>query len=112
MSKLALNGLRLALAGIFTALGCGLLSVPRIAEYLARGGHGPGFRNLLGAFHLAGGVELLLPQLAEKVAVVLGLFVAGVTVYLLAVGAGIITVEPDLMALTLFLFGAWLRLRL
>ena len=53
----------------------------------------------------------MLPQLAEKVAVVLGLFVAGVTFYLLAVGAGVITVEPALMALTLFLFGAWLRLR-
>ena len=53
----------------------------------------------------------MLPQLAEKVAVVLGLFVAGVTVYLLAVGAGVITVEPALMAFTLFLFGAWLRLR-
>jgi hypothetical protein len=109
--KLALNGLRLALAGIVTALGCSLLFVARVAEDLARDGYGPGFRILLGAFHLAGGIALLLPQLAEKVAVVLGLFVAGVTVYLLAVGAGVITVEPALMAFTLFLFGAWLRLR-
>jgi hypothetical protein len=109
--KLALNGLRLALAGIVTAMGCGLLFVPRVALDLASGGYGPGFRILLGAFHLAGGIALLLPQLAEKVAVVLGLFVAGVTVYLLAVGAGVITVEPALMAFTLLLFGAWLRLR-
>jgi hypothetical protein len=102
--KLTLNGLRLALAGLFTALGCGLLFVPRVAEDLARGGCGRGFRILLGAFHLAGGIALLLPQLAEKV-VVLGLFVAGFTVYLLAVGAGVITVEPALLAFTLFCSG-------
>jgi hypothetical protein len=109
--KLALNGSRLALAGIFTALGCGLLFVPWVAEDLARGGYGPGFRLLLGASHLAGGIALLLPHLAEKVALVLGPFVAGVTVYLLAEGEGIMTVEPALMAFVLLLFGAWLRLR-
>jgi hypothetical protein len=109
--KLALTGLRLALAGIFMALGCGLLFVPRVALDLAHGGYGPGFRILVGAFHIAGGIALLLPQLAEKVTVVLGLFVAGFTVYLLAVGAGIITVEPALTAFTLFVFGVWLRLR-
>ena len=105
LEKLALSGLRLALAGIFMALGCGLLFVPRVAEDLARGGYGPGFRILLGALHLAGGLALLLPQLAEKAAVVLGLFVAGVTVYLLAVGAGVITVEPALMAFALLIRG-------
>ena len=109
--KLALNGLRLALAGIFMALGCGLLFVPGLLKTWHAAGYGPGFRILLGAFHLAGGLALSLPQLAEKAAVVLGLFVAGVTVYLLAVGAGGVTVEPALMAFTLFLFGAWLRLR-
>jgi hypothetical protein len=109
--KLALNGLRLVLAGIFTALGCGLLAAPGVAEHVARGGYGPGFRILLGALHLVGGIALLLPQLAEKVAVVLGLFVAGVTIYLLAVRAGIMTVEPALMAFSLFLFVAWLRFR-
>ena len=77
--KLVLNGLTFALAGIFTALGCGLLFVPQVALDLARG-YGPGCRILFGAFHIAGGIALLLPQLAEKVAVVLGLFVAGVTV--------------------------------
>ncbi len=109
--KLALNGLRLALAGVVTALGCGLLFVPRVALDLARGGYGPGFRTLLGVFHLVGGIALLLPQLAERVVVVLGLFVAGVTVYLLAVGAGVMTVEPAVMAFTLLLFGAWMRIR-
>ena len=86
-------------------------SCPGLLNNLARGGYGPGFRILLGAFHLAEGIALLLLRFAEKVAVVLGLFVAGDTFYLLAVGAGVITVEPALMALTLFLFGAWLRLR-
>jgi hypothetical protein len=38
-------------------------------------------------------------------------FIAGVTVYLIAEGEGIMTVEPALMAFVLFLFGAWLRLR-
>ncbi len=109
--KLALNGVRLALAGSVAALGFGLLFVPRVALDLARGGYGSGFRILLGALHLAGGIALLLPQLAEKVAGVLGLFVAGVTVYLLAARAGVMTVEPALVALTLLLLGAWLRLR-
>ena len=109
--KLALNGLRFVLAVVFSALGCGLLFVPRVAEDLARGGYGPGFRFLLGASHLAGGIALLLPHLAEKVAIVLGLFVAGVTVYLLAEGEGVMTVEPALMAFVLLLFGAWLRHR-
>jgi hypothetical protein len=109
--KLALNGFRLVLAVVFSALGCGLLFVPWVAEGLARGGYGPGFRFLLGASHLAGGIALLLPQLAEKVALVLGPFIAGVTIYLLAEGEGTMTVEPALMAFALLLFGTWLRLR-
>jgi hypothetical protein len=107
--KLALNGLRLVLAVVFSALGCGLLFVPRVAEDLASGGYGPGFRSLLGASHIAAGIALLLPHLAEKTALVLGLFVAGVTVYSLA--EGITTAEPALMAFVLLLFGAWSRLR-
>jgi hypothetical protein len=107
--KLALSGLRLVLAIVISTLGCGLLFVPRVAEDLARGGYGPGFRFLLGASHLAGGIALLLPHLAEKVALVLGPFVAGVTVYLLAAGEGILTVQPALMAFVLLLFGACLR---
>jgi hypothetical protein len=109
--KLALNGLRLVLAVVFSALGCGLLFVPRVAEDLARGGYGPGFRFLLGASHLAAGIALLAPRLAEKTALILGHIVAGVTVYSLAEGEGITTAEPALMAFVLLLFGAWLRLR-
>ena len=109
--KLALNGLRLVLAAGCSALGYGLLFVPRVAEDLARGGYGSGFRFLLGASHVAAGIALLFPHLAEKVALVLGPFIAGVTVYLLAEGSGTMTVEPALTAFVLLLIGAWLRLR-
>ena len=109
--KLALNGSRLVLAVVFSALACGLLFVPRVAEDLARGGYGPGFRFLLGASHLAGGIALLLPHLAEKVALVLGPFIAGVTVYLLAEGEDTMAFEAALMAFVLLLLGAWMRLR-
>jgi hypothetical protein len=109
--KLALNGFRLVLAVVCLALGCGLLFVPRVAEDLTRGGFGPGFRFLLGASHLAGGIALLFSHLVEKVALVLVPLLAGVTVYWLAEGEGIMTVEPALMAFVLLLFGAWLQLR-
>jgi uncharacterized membrane protein YphA (DoxX/SURF4 family) len=109
--KLALNGFRLILAVVFSTLGCVFFFVPRVVEDLARAGYGPGVRFLLGASHLAGGIALLLPHLAEKVAIALGLFVAGVTVYLLAGGEDTVTVEPALMAFFLLLVGAWLRLR-
>ena len=49
----------------FSVLGCGLLFVPRVEEVFARGGFGPGFRFLLGVFHLAAGIALLLQHLAE-----------------------------------------------
>src|SRR5262249_42995153 len=109
--KLALSGLSLVLAVVLSALGCGCLFVPLSAEGLARGGYGPGFWVLLGASHLAGGITLLVSRLAEKVALVLGLFVAGVAAYLLSVGEGILTGRPALMAFALLLFGAGLRLR-
>jgi hypothetical protein len=109
--KLAFNGLRLVLGVVFSALGCALLFVPGVAEGLARGGYGPGFRFLLGACNLAGGSALLLSRLVEKVALVLGLLVAGITVYLLTEGAGIVTFEPTVVAFVLLLFGAWLRFR-
>ena len=108
--KLALNGLRLLLAVVFFALGCGLLFTHRVTANLASA-YGPGLPVLLGAAHLGGGIALLLPHLAEKVAVVLGAFVAGVAVYLLADGERVMAVEPAVMAFVLLLFGAWLRLR-
>jgi hypothetical protein len=57
------------------------------------------------------GIALPLPHLAEKVALVLGPFGPGVTVYLLGEGEDTPTVEPALMAFLLLLFGTWLRLR-
>jgi hypothetical protein len=109
--KLAFNGLRLVLAVVFSALGCALLFVPGVAEGLARGGYGPGFRFLIGVCNIAGGIALLLSRLVEKVALVLGLLVAGITVYLLTEGQGIVTIEPTVVAFVLLLFGAWLRFR-
>jgi hypothetical protein len=109
--KLAYNGLRLVLAVVFSALGCALLFVPGVTEGLARGGYGPGFRFLLGVCHLAGGIALLLSRIVERVAFVLGLVVAGITVYLLAEGKGIVTIEPTVVAFVLLMFGAWLRFR-
>lgn len=109
--KLALSGLRLVLAVVLSALGCGLLFVARVAEDLARGGHGPGSWYLFVASHLAGGIALLAPSLAEKVALVLGLFVAGVAAYLLSEGEAIMTGGAALMAFALLLFGAGLQLR-
>jgi hypothetical protein len=109
--KLALSALRLGLAGVLAALGFGLLFLPQVAEQFARGRYSLRFRILLGAFHLAGGIAFLLPQVAERIAVVLGLSVAGVAVYLLAEGAGVITVEPALLAFVIFLFGGWLQFR-
>ena len=61
--------------------------------------------------NIAGGIALLLSRLVEKVALVLGLLVAGITVYLLAEGEGIVTIEPTVVAFVLLLFGAWLRFR-
>jgi hypothetical protein len=109
--KLALNGFRLILAVVFSSLGCVFLFLPQVAADLARAGYGPGVRFLLGASHLAGGIALLLPHLAEKVSLILGLFVAGVTVYLLAEGEETVTIEPAIMAFALLLLGAWLQLR-
>jgi len=109
--KLALSGLSLVLAVVLSAWGCGFLFMPLSAEGLARGGYGPGFRFLLGASHLAGGMTLLVSRLAEKAAIGLGLFVAGVAAYLLSVGEGLMTGEPALMAFALLLLGASLRLR-
>ena len=109
--KLALTGLSLVLAVVLSALGCGFLFMPLTAEGLARDGYSPGFRFLLGASHLAGGITLLVSRLAEKAALVLGLFVAGVAAYLLSVGEGLRTGGPALMAFALLLLGASLRLR-
>jgi hypothetical protein len=108
--KLALSGLTLVLAVVLSALGCGFLFVPRVADDLARGRHGPSFSLLLGASYVAGGIVLLATRRAEKVALVLGTFVAGVAAYLLSEGEGIMTGGPALMAFALLLLVAGLRL--
>src|SRR5262245_19965208 len=109
--KLALSGLSLVLAVVLSALGCGFLFVPRVAANLPSGGYRAGFWFLLGASYFAGGIALLAPRRAEKVALVLGLFVASVAAYLLSVGEGIMMGVSALMAFALLLFSAGLRLR-
>jgi hypothetical protein len=108
---LALSGLSLVLTVVLSALGCGLLFIPLSAESFARDGYGPAFRFLLGVSHVVGGITLLVPHLAEKVALVLGLFVAGDAAYLLSVGEGIMAGGPALVALAVLLLGAGLQLR-
>ena len=66
MGMKALPPLRLVLAAGFSELACGLLFVPRLAEVLARGVYGPGFRFHLGVSQLARGIALLLQHLAEE----------------------------------------------
>src|SRR5262245_50434226 len=109
--KLALSGLCLILAVVLSAFGWGFLFVPRFATNVPRGGCRAGFSLLLGASQFAGGIALLAPRRAEKVALVLGLFVAGVAAYLLSEGEGIMTGMSALMAFALLLFSAGLRLR-
>jgi hypothetical protein len=108
---LALRGLRWVLAIVLLTLGCGFWFAPRLAEALAHGEFGPGFGLLLGATHLAGGIALLVPRLAARTALVLGLFIAGITVPLVESGQNISTGGPALMAFALLLLGAGSRLR-
>ena len=109
--KLALSSLRVLLAVAFLAMGCGFLFAPGIAEDLARIKFGPEFRWLLGAAHLAGGMALLIPRMAKEASLWLGLFVAVVTFFLHAAGAGIRPAGPAVLVLVLLLFGVCLRLR-
>jgi hypothetical protein len=112
--RLALLGLRCGLAVVLAALGYGLSFAPWPAEPLGRAGLGPGFARLLGSAHLAGGIVLLIPRLAEPAAFILGLSIAGLAVSLREVGERI---PPGglavltLMAMALLLLAAALRLR-
>jgi hypothetical protein len=112
--RLALLGLRCALAVVLATLGSGLWLAPHVAEGLGRVEFGPGFARSLGASLLTGGITLLVPRLAVRAAFILGLSIAGVTVSLPEAGE---RVSPDaiafmaLMALALLTLGAALRLR-
>ena len=110
----ALLGLRCVLAVVLATLGCGSWFAPWVAEELGRVKLGPGFAQLLGASLLAGGITLLVPRLAVRAAFLLGLSIAGVMVSLPEAGekvsSGAIALMA-LMALSLLLLGAALRLR-
>jgi hypothetical protein len=110
--RLALSGLSLVLAVVFSTLAFGCFFEPRVAEALAGDGYGAGFRFLLGSSHLVGALALMAPCLADKAAFVLGLLVAGGAAYLLAEGEGVMAgVPPLLLASALFCFVACWRLR-
>jgi hypothetical protein len=110
--RLALGGLGLILAVVFSAVAFGCFFETRVAEDLARNGYGAGFRILLGSLLLVGMIALIAPRLADKAALVLGLLVAGGVAYLLANGEDVMAgVPPLLLASALFLFVACCRLR-
>lgn len=101
----------MALAAVMSALGSGLILLPLIAEDFTRGGYDPRLRFLLGACHIAGGVSLLVPRLAERSTVFLGLFVVGGIFYFLPKVEGPPVWRPILMSLSLLLLGVCLHLR-
>ena len=110
--RLALGGLSLVLAVVFSTLAFGCFFEPGVAEALARVGYGAGFRFLLASSHLVGASALLVPRLADKAALVIGLLVVGGAAYLVAEGKGSMAeVPPLLLAFVLFLFAACWRLR-
>jgi hypothetical protein len=107
----ALSALSATLAAVFLALGCGLLFVPRVAESLAKNGHGPGFRLLLGASHVAAALVLLAPRLSKEGTLGLGLFFLGFAFYWYSADQEYSAGTLALLGFVLLLFGACLRLR-
>jgi len=106
-----LSALSAILAAIFLALGCGLLFVPRVAESLAKDGHGPGFRLLLGASHVAAALVLLAPRLSKEGTLGVGLFFVGFAFYWYSEDAGPRPGALAILGFVLLLVGACLRLR-
>lgn len=110
----ALLGLRFILAVVLATLGFGSMFAPGAVEDLGHVRLGPGLVSpLLVASHLAAGIALLVPRLAERAALLLGLSIAGVAVSLLGAGEAIPTGGLAFMAFALLLLGAglWLRRR-
>jgi uncharacterized membrane protein YphA (DoxX/SURF4 family) len=111
ISRLALSSLRVGLAVVSTAVGCGFLFLPGIAEDLARAGVAPSFWMLLGGAHIFGGLVLLIPRLAGEAAIALSVLVAGSALYLHAAGVGVRVAGPGSLVLALVIFEAGLQLR-
>lgn len=100
-----------ALAAVMMGLGLALLTDPRFADDLGRIGLGPGLRASLGACHVAGGLALLAPSLAERASVLLGLLVGVLAAYLYAIGQNVMAGGPTMTALVLVGFGVSTSLR-
>lgn len=112
--RIALLGLRCVLTVVLVAMGCVPWLAPGMVEQLDRAGIGPDFARFLGSAHLAGGIILLVPHLAESAAFILGLSVVGGTLLSPELGERL---SPGglafaaCLALALLLLGAALRLR-
>ncbi|WP_435010712.1 hypothetical protein P12x_001991 [Tundrisphaera lichenicola] len=110
--RLGLTGSGMALAAGFLAYGVALLSLPQISSDLAAGGFDPRIRYVLGFAHLAGGLALLIPRLASKVALPLGLLMVGVSIWIPPRIDLLQSCAPIFMAAgVLLLAGSW-RLRI
>lgn len=107
----AFSALSAILAAVFLALGCGLLFVPRVAESLAKDGHGPGFRLLIGASHVAAALVLLAPRLSKEGTLGLGLFFVGVAFYWYWADQKYSAGTLAILGFVLLFFGACLQLR-
>ncbi|MDG3008214.1 hypothetical protein [Paludisphaera mucosa] len=99
--RIALGGLRIALAATFAALGWGLLALPGFEDGAARLGLGAGGRILLGVSHLAVGVALLATNPAAGAACWLGALVVWATVRWLPEDLRVAPVGPCLLTLAL-----------
>ena len=107
----ALNALSAVLAAVFLALGSGLLFAPRVAESLAKDGHGPGVRLLLGASHVAAAFVLLAPRQSKKGTLGLGLFFVGFAFYWYSADQEYSAGTLAILGFVLLLFDACLRVR-
>jgi hypothetical protein len=114
LERIALLGLRFFLALVLVAIGCRFFVAPQAAEDLRRAWRGPGLvLSILVATHLAGGIALLFPRLAQGAALLVGVSMTAVAVSLGGVGETLPTGGFVCIALALFLLGAgqWLRRR-
>ncbi len=107
LAKRVLGVLRVTLAVLFLALGCGFLVSPELAEDLDRAGIGPIIRMVLGASHILGGLALMVPRLARETAFALGLLVAFSTIFFHAEGVDIRAAGPASLVFVLLIFGIW-----
>jgi uncharacterized membrane protein YphA (DoxX/SURF4 family) len=100
------------LLGLFMAVASGapkLFGEATAVAMFDQIGLGDGFRYLVGALEIAGGLGLLVPRLAHLAALGLALVMVGAIVACLTVlAAGALTITP-LILLALFALIAWAR---